>query len=136
MRLKRSVLHINGVRSLFKPISEEIQEDVRARYSQSKNIFICWSDSSKKNVAKLIQAFDLFCLKTKADFQLLIVGRKAWMTDETEAVWQNSPNKSRIQFYSLHGYRAIGFSNCICICSNQSIVIGRIWRSGFRSIEL
>ncbi|MBL7819583.1 MAG: glycosyltransferase family 4 protein [Saprospiraceae bacterium] len=91
----------NGVRSLFKPISEEIQEDVRARYSQSKKYFLfVGAIHPRKNVAKLIQAFDLFCLKTKADFQLLIVGRKAWMTDETEAVWQNSPNKSRIQFYS------------------------------------
>lgn len=91
----------NGVRSLFKPLSEEIQEEVRTRYSQSKKYFLfVGAIHPRKNVAKLIQAFDLFCLKTKADFQLLIVGRKAWMTDETEAVWQNSPNKSRIQFYS------------------------------------
>lgn len=91
----------NGVRSLFKPLSEEIQEEVRTRYSQSKKYFLfVGAIHPRKNVAKLIQAFDLFCLKTKADFQLLIVGRKAWMTDETEAVWQNSLNKSRIQFYS------------------------------------
>lgn len=91
----------NGVRSLFKPMSEEIQQEVRARYSQSKKYFLfVGAIHPRKNVAKLIQAFDLFCLKTDADFQLLIVGRKAWMTDETEAVWQNSPNKSRIQFYS------------------------------------
>ncbi len=30
----------NGVRSLFKPLSEEIQEEVRARYSQSKRYFL------------------------------------------------------------------------------------------------
>ncbi len=91
----------NGVRSLFKPMSEEIQQEVRDRYSQSKRYFLfVGAIHPRKNLAKLIQAFDLFCLKTDADFQLLIVGRKAWMTDETEAVWQNSPNKSRIQFYS------------------------------------
>ncbi|MGB5023810.1 MAG: glycosyltransferase family 1 protein [Saprospiraceae bacterium] len=91
----------NGVRSLFKPLSEEIQQEVRDRYSQSKRYFLfVGAIHPRKNLAKLIQAFDLFCLKTDADFQLLIVGRKAWMTDETEAVWQNSPNKSRIQFYS------------------------------------
>lgn len=30
---------------------------------------------------------------------LLLVGRKAWMTAETEAFLQSSPNKMRIQYY-------------------------------------
>lgn len=90
----------NGVRSLFKPLSEEIQQEVRDRYSQSKRYFLfVGAIHPRKNLAKLIQAFDLFCLKTKTDMHLLLVGRKAWMTTETEAFLQSSPNKNRIQYY-------------------------------------
>jgi len=93
-------LAYNGVRSVFVPLSVEIQQEVRARYSQSKKYFLfVGAIHPRKNLAKLIQAFDLFYLKTDADFQLLIVGRKAWMTDEVEAALQSSPNKKRIQFY-------------------------------------
>ena len=90
----------NGVRSMFKPLSEAMQQEVRDQYSQSKRYFLfVGAIHPRKNLAKLIQAFDLFCSKTKTDMHLLLVGRKAWMTAETEAFLQSSPNKTRIQYY-------------------------------------
>jgi glycosyltransferase involved in cell wall biosynthesis len=65
----------NGINEGFKPLSEAAQKAVRDQYSQGKPYFLfVGSQSPRKNLNRLIQAFDLFKKQTGSDMKLLLVG--------------------------------------------------------------
>ncbi len=65
----------NGINEGFKPLSNEEQIAVRKKYAQEKNYFLfVGSQSPRKNLKRLIAAFDIFKAKTKSDYKLILVG--------------------------------------------------------------
>jgi glycosyltransferase involved in cell wall biosynthesis len=80
----------NGCDDGFKPVSDIQKKAIQAKYSQDCPYFLyLGSIHPRKNVARLIQAFDQFKAKTNNNFKLLLAGRMAWqITEVIEAIEQ------------------------------------------------
>lgn len=73
----------NGVSSRFKPVDEATRLSVQKQYSEGKPFFLyVGAIHPRKNIARLIEAFDLYKQKTNSDMQLLIAGRHSWHFDD------------------------------------------------------
>jgi glycosyltransferase involved in cell wall biosynthesis len=69
----------NGINSSFKPVSEEIKIQTRTRFSGGKEYFLfVGSLNPRKNISRLIQAFDAFRKESNSDLKLLLAGPHAW----------------------------------------------------------
>jgi glycosyltransferase involved in cell wall biosynthesis len=89
----------NGVRDEFKPLDTNEIKKIRDKYSRGKKYFLyVGAIHPRKNIANLILAFNQFKKYRSSDVLLLIVGRKAWLTEETDAAYQNSEYKDEIIF--------------------------------------
>jgi len=65
----------NGINEGFKPLSDSDKQATRDKFSQGKPYFLfVGSQSPRKNLNRLIAAFDLFKEKTQSDFKLVLVG--------------------------------------------------------------
>lgn len=65
----------NGINEGFKPLTEAEQAAVRRQYSEGKPYFLfVGSQSPRKNLNRLVQAFGLFKKQTGSDMKLLLVG--------------------------------------------------------------
>lgn len=77
----------NGAKEVYKPVDDVVKAKVKAKYTEGKNYFICVSSiHPRKNIKKLLLAFEKFKAEIGSDFQLLLVGRKAWNFSEVEEV--------------------------------------------------
>lgn len=89
----------NGVRSEFKQISEKEQKEIQEKYASGQPyIFYTGSLNKRKNIDRLIQAFDAFKQRTKSSVKLLIAGKKGWEIAEIEAAYAQALWKDDIEF--------------------------------------
>ena len=89
----------NGAKEIYQPASKEVKLKIRERYSEGKNYFICvGSIHPRKNVKNLLLAFEKFKEETKSDYQLLIVGRKAWDFNEVDEAHEQMKFKNEVKF--------------------------------------
>jgi glycosyltransferase involved in cell wall biosynthesis len=92
----------NACTKIFKPVEEDIKKEVRKKYADNQEYFFyIGSIHPRKNIRRLILAFDQFKEKTKSSIKLLLGGRIAWQTDSIKAAFENAKHKSDI---SLLGY--------------------------------
>ncbi len=81
----------------FHPLDEAAQQQTREKYTDSKDYFIfVGAISPRKNVVRILEAFDLFKSRHPSDMKLVLVGRKAWLTGEFEQALANHPFKQDI----------------------------------------
>jgi len=53
----------------------------------------------RKNISNLLKAFDKFAgTKEGTNYNLILVGKKGWNTEETEATYQRIKNKNKVRF--------------------------------------
>ena len=89
----------NGASDLFKPISTNEKEEIKEKYSQGFNYFLyVGSIHPRKNVSKLLQAFDVFKSETNSNFKLVLSGRMAWKTSEVSTVFNQMKHKNEVIF--------------------------------------
>lgn len=89
----------NGVSSIFNEISVADKQSVKEKFSQSCDYFLyVGALHPRKNIHRLIYAFDIFKKKNSSNFKLLIVGEKAFKTSEIEDAYNNSDFKKDIIF--------------------------------------
>jgi len=89
----------NGAKEVYQPVAEDVKKRVREKYSESKNYFVyVGSIHPRKNVKNLLLAFEKFKTETNSDYQLLIVGRKAWDFAEVEEAHQQMKFKNEVKF--------------------------------------
>lgn len=89
----------NSVPNKFEPILEVEKEAIREQYTSGKPFFIyVGAVHPRKNIVRLIQAFDIYKAKSSRDYKLLIVGRKAWKNNDLEKVYQGLAYRSDIIF--------------------------------------
>lgn len=88
----------NGASTAFKPIGTEQQQEVREKYTQGKSYFLfVGALHQRKNLIRLVQAFEQFKQQTNSNTQLLIVGEKMWKNEQfTNAI--SMEIRSEIQF--------------------------------------
>ncbi len=69
----------NGVDPRFKPLNEDSKIVTRIKYTDGKEYFIfIGSVHPRKNIVRLLQAFDLFKKESGSDMKLVISGRMFW----------------------------------------------------------
>ncbi len=65
----------NGINEGFRPLLENEKQTVKEKYTQGKPYFLfVGSQSPRKNLNRLVAAFDQFKAETRSDFKLLLVG--------------------------------------------------------------
>jgi glycosyltransferase involved in cell wall biosynthesis len=89
----------NGASDLFQPISEAEQQRVRQKYSQGAPYFLSVGAlHPRKNIERLLIAFNNFKEQTQLPAKLLIIGRKAWYYESIFRCYQKLPYKQDIVF--------------------------------------
>lgn len=69
----------NGASEKFKPVDEYTKTDIRKKYTSGKPYFIfVGALHARKNINRLLLAFDEFKTATGSETQLLIVGEQLW----------------------------------------------------------
>lgn len=90
---------LNGVNSLFHPIELSEQINIRKQYSQGKEYFLfVGALHPRKNIKRLLVAFDLFKTETNSKNKLLIVGAKMWWNSELKEAFENLTHKDEVVF--------------------------------------
>ena len=89
----------NGCREEFKPISPIEKEKILEQNTEGVPYFLyVGAVHPRKNVHRLIEAFDVFKKQNNTPFKLLICGRFAWQTGEVKAAFDNADFKKDIIF--------------------------------------
>ncbi len=89
----------NGLRPRFGPLSLKRIASVRNATTGGQPYFLyVGAIHPRKNVGRLIGAFDRFVAASGAPHRLVIAGSQAWQTEPVEAAYAASPNRARIRF--------------------------------------
>lgn len=73
----------NGASDAFKPLPDDQQQEVRARYTDGKDYFLfVGALHPRKNLIRLVQAFEQFKKATNSKTKLLIVGELLWKNEQ------------------------------------------------------
>ncbi len=89
----------NGCREGFRPLTAAEQVAVRNRFAGGQNYFFyTGAVHPRKNIPRLIRAFDAFKSRTGAPVKLLLAGRLAWETGAVHAAAEASKYRADIDF--------------------------------------
>jgi glycosyltransferase involved in cell wall biosynthesis len=89
----------NGGRDLFKPLPPAEQSLVWEQYASGESYFLyAGAIHPRKNIARLVRAFDLFKRQSGSRVKLLLVGRFAWKTDDVTQAVESSPFREDLIF--------------------------------------
>ncbi len=89
----------NGVRPIFQPVDLEKQESIRTGYADGQAYFFyVGAVHPRKNLPRLIVAYEHFRNWTQEPVKLLIGGRLAWQQEEVKAAHAKSPYRDDIRF--------------------------------------
>lgn len=89
----------NGCRETFQPLGESEKSAIRMQYAEGKPYFFyLGAVHPRKNIPRLIHAFDLFKQQTGHEMKLLIAGRLAWQTGEVYDAYEKVSCKEDIVF--------------------------------------
>ena len=92
----------NGCRETFVPLQEVEKQKIRQQFSNGQEYFFyTGAIHPRKNIPRLIRAFDLFKQKTGAPVKLVLAGRLAWQTSDVTAALEQSRYRADIH---LLGY--------------------------------
>ena len=90
---------LNGVNPNFHPIGTSQQIEVKNQYSNGHDYFLfVGALHPRKNIKRMLQAFDIFKEETKSTNKLLIVGAKMWWNAELKSSFENLNHKADIIF--------------------------------------
>lgn len=90
---------LNGANPAFHPIGLEKQIKVRKEYSQGKDYFLfVGALHPRKNIKRLLVAFEKFKSATESSNKLLIVGAKMWWNDELKSCFEQLNCKEDVIF--------------------------------------
>lgn len=99
---KITVAH-NACGPFFQPISFNEKERVKRRFTNGKPYFIyLGSIHPRKNIQRLIYAYEQFLDKTGNAHELVLLGRWAWRTTNIASAKLKSKYKDRIRLFTDH----------------------------------
>ncbi len=89
----------NGVRKDFKPLDSITKTTIKAKYSDGQDYFFyIGAIHPRKNIHRLITAFDQFKQAANAPIKLLLAGRFAWQTGIVKDAYDQATFKNDIEF--------------------------------------
>lgn len=90
---------LNGCNERFRPLTEEEHSATRQKYTDNESYFLFVGlIIPRKNLIRLMQAFDQFKKASKSPMKLLVVGEKKWWDNEHESAFQALQFKEEIVF--------------------------------------
>ncbi len=88
-----------GADERYLPLDEQTKQKVRAQYTYGKEYFIfVGSIHPRKNIIRLLQAFDLFKQLSKSDYKLIIAGSFFWGKTKIDETLQKMKFKDDVIF--------------------------------------
>ncbi len=111
----------NGVSGIFAPLGPERILEERKRLTGGRPYFICvGSLNPRKNIARLLLAFDRFATK-QPEAVLVIVGARMWWDKRMKHAWADVRHKDRVIFTGRLGqealHRAMGAAEALVYAS-------------------
>ena len=89
----------NGVNAEFSPLPDTERETVKKQYSRSCDYFLfVGSLHPRKNIARLMTAFDAFRRSNDSNVKLVIVGARYWWTNEIRQAYESMQFKDEVIF--------------------------------------
>ena len=89
----------NGINEGFKTLNETEKQKIKEKYAQGKPYFLfVGSQSPRKNLNRLIAAFDIFKKQTNSDYKLVLVGAVYNSEGDVKKVIEKSIYKTDIIF--------------------------------------
>jgi glycosyltransferase involved in cell wall biosynthesis len=89
----------NGSNSLYQPVNDYWKDQTRKVYTKGRDYFIfVGAIQPRKNLINLFRAFDHFKSNDQKGMKLVIVGRKAWHTNEIFEAYDNMKYKDDVIF--------------------------------------
>ena len=89
----------NGVGELFTPLDRAEREDAKSQFGQGSPYFICvGSLHPRKNIARLLQAFDHMLEHHPVEVRLVVVGESFWWDARMKTSWEGMRHKDRVTF--------------------------------------
>lgn len=89
----------NGVSGAFTSVKEEEKTTIRQKITNGKPYFVfVGALQPRKNIVNLLKAFDAFKQSDSQETQLVIVGRKAWQTDDMDSTFEGLHHKTDVVF--------------------------------------
>ncbi len=90
----------NGSHCNYRPLSDEEQRQVRQQHTDGAPYFIFVSTIHKrKNLGRLLQAFDRFKDTDRSDMRLLVVGSRQYWKGELEETYNAMRHADKVQFF-------------------------------------
>lgn len=89
----------NGVGDGFFPIDSATIAKVKNKYSNKHDYFLfVGALHPRKNIGRLLRAFDTFKIKTKKTVKLIIVGEKYWWNDNLKTIYEGMKYSEEVVF--------------------------------------
>ncbi|MEZ4756181.1 MAG: glycosyltransferase family 1 protein [Flavobacteriales bacterium] len=89
----------NGVSPAYAPLSVLESQQAVQRFGKGAPYFICvGSLHPRKNIARLLQAFDHLLVHHPSEVRLLVVGESFWWDERMKAAWAGMRYKDRVEF--------------------------------------
>lgn len=97
--LDRIHVAYNGASEAFQPISNEDAQKQREIYTNRKPYFVYVGALHKrKNIARMLTAFDQFISETKSDLNLVIIGERLFKSPDIDDAFEKMRNQSKVKF--------------------------------------
>ncbi|WKZ65153.1 MAG: glycosyltransferase family 1 protein [Flavobacteriales bacterium] len=112
----------NGVGEAFRPLDPSERSAARARLTGGAPYFVCiGSLHPRKNIARLLLAFDQLLIQHPSDMRLVIVGERFWWDQRMEQAWKQVRHKERVVFTGRLGqdelHKALGAAHALAFIS-------------------
>ena len=109
----------NGVSKDFYSININQKNEIKKKYTSGEDYFIfIGSLHKRKNISRMLKAFDLFKENTGTKTKFIIVGKKRWWSNNMEKTYNNLKHKNDIIFtgYVEENILNILISSAKCLC--------------------
>lgn len=91
----------NGAHKLYKPLSYEEKLAIKTKYADGAEYFVfAGALHPRKNVIRLLKAFEIFKRKQRSNMKILIIGRYAWNAEEIKQCIESHPYKNDVLHYN------------------------------------
>ncbi len=89
----------NGCSVDYSPTTPEEQQETRAKYTDGNPFFMyVGALIPRKNIARMLTAFDLFKQTDRQNTRLVVVGNRKWWTSNINEAWENMKYKDDVVF--------------------------------------
>lgn len=89
----------NGAHEAYQPVDAATREQIKTEYADGKEYFLyVGSLHPRKNIDRLLAAFDRYKRESGSEKKLLLAGRKAWMTGDIKKVYEQMEHRAEVRF--------------------------------------